>query len=271
MPDYGMATSNGTWRDGVDFETVVAGVAAAGFSWIEPRPGKGFGGTDDVAAMRRVLDHHGVHAKTIHPPIGQNNLASPDEDVRRASVAEISECFAAFAGVGGFAAIVHPSGPGPDAPYDARIDAFRRSLDTLYARADALGICLACENLPGHRRPHPLARMEQLRALLDQYPPDVGICLDTGHSVLNGADPADEVKIAGDRLIAVHLCDTDGIEDRHWLPGRGIIDWACLHAALVEIGFDGARTFEVRAEDGGPVALGRRLRRIADAWNAAQF
>ena len=31
-----------------------------------------------------------------------------------------------------------------------------------------------------------------------------------------------------ERLVTTHLSDNDGLEDRHWLPGHGIIDWVMV-------------------------------------------
>ena len=133
-----------------------------------------------------------------------------------------------------------------------------------------MGIRLACENLQHKGVPRPLCRMEDLRRVVDEYPESVGICLDTGHANNNGLDPADEARIAGERLIALHLQDTDALEDRHWPPGLGNINWRRVGAALTEIGFDGAWTFEVGTGASGPAATAALIRRIADAWLAGR-
>ena len=263
------------WGSQADFGSVVRGVASAGFQQCELwAPACTFDGAANVAAMRRALNQHGVWARTIHPPIGSADLAAPDEGARQSSVAEIGACFEPFAELGGFAAIVHPSGKErawTEGARRAAVDAFRRSLDALYQKADGLGMRLACENLQLKGQPRPLCRMEELRALLDQYPPDVGICLDTGHAHNSGLNSADEARIAGDRLIALHLQDTDAVEDRHWVPGRGTVNWAQVHAALTEIGFSGAWTFELAAHDSDPDSVAVEARRVADAWSLGRF
>ena len=113
--------------------------------------------------------------------------------------------------------------------------------------------------------------MADLRAVVDEYPPTVGICLDTGHANNNALEPAEEARIAGDRLIALHLQDTDGIEDRHWVPGAGSIQWHRFHAALREIQFRGAWTLELKAHEASPAEIASAARRIADAWEAGRF
>jgi sugar phosphate isomerase/epimerase len=264
MPVFSLATA--LWPNGVPFDKVIAEVAAAGFTQCELFDTKDLADDRTAGERRRILNQHGVWARTIHSDLGVD-LAAIEDDVRAQAVASVESCFEPFAELGGFAAIVHPSrGDGPAEDLELRIGAFRRSLDTLTDRAAQLGIRLACENLQHKGQPRPLCRMEDLRHVIDDYPTTVGICLDTGHANNNGLDPADEARIAGERLIALHLQDTDAVEDRHWPPGLGNINWRRVAAALTEIGFDGAWTFELGTGASGPAATAALARRIGDAW-----
>lgn len=279
MPKFGLSISSEYFSEGESaggLEPIVRDLAAAGIRACE-LAARHVEPPADVAAVRPVLDRHGVQARTIHPPIGGTNLGALDEDQRQASVAEISACFEPFAALGGGAAIVHPSGsgvaPNKSLEWDegnraAHLDAFRRSLDELLRMAETLGIRLACENMPSHGRPRPGVQMEEVRAVIDGYPHEVGLCLDTGHAYMSGLDPAAEARIAGERLMALHLQDTDGVADRHWMPGQGKVNWAQLYAALTTMGFDGAWTFEVHVE---PAAAAAAARRVADDWMAGRF
>ncbi|MDE2767157.1 MAG: sugar phosphate isomerase/epimerase [Chloroflexota bacterium] len=264
MPVYSLATA--LWPNGVPFEQVIAELAGAGFTQCELFGPKDLADDQTAGDRRRILNRHGVWPRTIHSDLGVD-LAALDDHVRTQAVATVASCFEPFAELGGFAVIVHPSrGDSPAEHLEPRIDALRRSLDTLLSQSEPLGIRLACENLQHKGEPRPLCRMEDLRRVIDDYPPSVGICLDTGHANNNGLDPADEARIAGERLIALHLQDTDAVEDRHWPPGLGNINWRRVSAALTEIGFDGAWTFEVGTGASGPAATAALVRRIADAW-----
>jgi sugar phosphate isomerase/epimerase len=271
MARYSVATS--MWGDQTDFDTVVGAVRSAGFSQCELwAPACRF---DRVppAELRRSLNRHAVRARTIHPPISGTDLAALDEDDRKRSVADIGACFEPFAELGGFAVIIHPSGSnavGTGERAGSLRDAIRRSLDALAEKAGRLGIRLACENLQLKGVDRVLCRMDELRAVIDDYPEHVGICLDTGHANNNGLEPAREARSAGERLIALHLQDTDAQEDRHWTPGKGSVNWSALLAALTEIGFDGARTFELSARDSDPLTIAHEARRVADAWVAGR-
>lgn len=74
----------------------------------------------------------------------------------------------------------------------------------------------------------------------------VGFCLDTGHLNLAGGNPAETIKLYGDRLLAVHLHDNHGLTDEHLLPGKGGIDFNVIKTALQEISFGGAYNFELK-------------------------
>ena len=263
MPVFSLATA--LWPNGVPFDQVIAELAAAGFTQCELFDTKDMADDRTAGERRRILNRHGVWVRTIHSDLGVN-LAALDDDERVRAVASVESCFEPLAELGGFAAILHPTGRNANVDAELHIGAFRRSLDSLTARAEGLGIRLACENLQHKGQPRPLCPMEDLRRVIDEYPSTVGICLDTGHANNNGLDPADEARIAGDRLIALHLQDTDAIEDRHWPPGLGNINWRRVSAALIEIGFDGAWTFEVGTGAAGPAATAALIRRIADAW-----
>ncbi len=263
MPVFSLATA--LWPNGVPFDQVIAEVAAAGFTQCELFDTKDMADERTAGERRRILNQHGVWVRTIHSDLGVN-LAALDDDERARAVASVESCFEPFAELGGFAVIVHPTGRDSNVDAELHIGAFRRSLDTLTARAEELGIRLACENLQHKGQSRPLCRMEDLRRVVDHYPSTVGICLDTGHANNNSLDPADEARIAGERLIALHLQDTDAVEDRHWPPGLGNINWRRVSAALIEIGFDGAWTFEVGTGASGPAATAALIRRIADAW-----
>ena len=71
-------------------------------------------------------------------------------------------------------------------------------------------------------------------------------CVDVGHAAIVGVEP--ENFIAGmekDMIACIHLHDTDGQVDRHWIPFQGNHNWENILRALVEYGFDGDMNLEV--------------------------
>lgn len=53
------------------------------------------------------------------------------------------------------------------------------------------------------------------------------------------ADPADFLRVLGDRVCHVHISDTDGKVEAHWPIGKGDVDFASVAQALIDIGFEG--------------------------------
>lgn len=95
---------------------------------------------------------------------------------------------------------------------------------------------------------------EQIERLLDDT--DVMLCLDTGHHVYGGGEPISFYRKHADRIPYIHIKDCDlavkaRMDAEHWSfakavtenimvePGKGSIDFAKLHEALEEEGYDG--------------------------------
>lgn len=111
-----------------------------------------------------------------------------------------------------------------------------------YAREIDVTICL--ENMP--HRPFSMAKPEkvlQLAKLLDD--PHFAVCLDFGHvATQENMSVADQIRLLGDKLQAVHIHDNGGEKDEHLWPGAGIIDWKEAVKALWEIGYAGVFSLE---------------------------
>ncbi|MGD9496089.1 MAG: sugar phosphate isomerase/epimerase family protein [Armatimonadota bacterium] len=80
-----------------------------------------------------------------------------------------------------------------------------------------------------------------------------GICLDTGHTNLQGIPVAEAVRQCGHRLIATHMDDNHGQADEHAEPFRGTVDWPAAVAALREIGYEGIFNLEIAPLRGQPI------------------
>lgn len=111
-----------------------------------------------------------------------------------------------------------------------------KSFDELEPYCRARGIRIAMENLLTPQAD----QTDQFDRLFDRYKSDfMGFCFDSGHgSLVCSADHLFFAKRYTDRIIAVHLQDTDGISsefmdddlavlkhDKHALPFTGIINW----------------------------------------------
>ena len=126
-------------------------------------------------------------------------------------------------------------------------DSARRSLDELIPVAQKAKVRILLENL-SYLCNYPLLTMKELRQFVELYPPEsVGLVIDTGHAKMRQDDPAQEIRIAGERLYGTHLHDTDekGTDDYHWVPTHGAINWGSILNALAEVKYAGTLNFEI--------------------------
>lgn len=76
--------------------------------------------------------------------------------------------------------------------------------------------------------------VEELLALTDDMPEAAGICFDVNHLTGDGGlkrVPEFIDRLRG-RLRSFHLSDYDGVDEAHWLPGLGLLDWPSVMAAI---------------------------------------
>jgi sugar phosphate isomerase/epimerase len=203
-------------------------------------------------------------------------MGEPDDEKREAELAwmEREIELAALAGVG--IGVLHPVGGLPDtlAEYrrieQIRIDSFARACET----AAEHDFTIAIENTydphadetsaVGRRRFG--ASVPELHSVIDAVDADnFGICLDFGHTNVQGIPLGEALRQCGDRLIATHVHDNDGSDDLHRDPTDGTIDWEGGVAALREIGWDGIFNLEIAPLREQPRTVNMlRMRRVVE-------
>ena len=243
-----------------ELELSLRQVAAGGFRQVElscSRPRQLAALKRDPEAVRALLAELGLTAPVGHSPCTSVNAGAVHEDERRASVAEIASVFEPLARAGARCVVVHPNADLVDYCIPRIKRATRpqtlRSLSELAARAAECGLRMAVENLQfwdARYLGRPGCSMADLLSIIDGLGDHVGLCLDTGHARLNGLDPAAEARVGGARIFTMHIHDTDGKSDPHWIPGRGVIDWRAFDDALREIEFGGVPILEIEAVPG---------------------
>ena len=254
---YALSTS--IFQDN-SLEEALPKIAAAGFKYVEitangthldPR------GRPDTLAVRSLMGDLGLQAHSIHTPYTNLKIGHPDIDLSESHPEVVAASLEIGAQVGAKMAVVHVTA----APKGLSDDVYERSREVSIAfvgklrlRARELGITLALENLG--LRPHLRRRFgSSLKELSEAFPgPDIGFCLDVGHALRNGLDIRSQIEAAGSRLICLHIHSNDGVDDCHWLPTQGLLDWAATSAELHRSGYGGRYVLEIR---GGsePVAL----------------
>lgn len=259
---------------GISLEELIPKLVAGDWHQVElgfqPIPEKDW--PADAEGARRLLDEAGISVPSVHIASGGWYLADPDESVRRTALAKAIDCLAPAAAVGAQVVICHhnaPRTPFVEGDRSAAMARSRESLQELADRASALELQLAVENLPQRHTPRPGGAIEDVLEIICGLGAHVGVCVDAGHSNANGFGAHEEVRLAGKKLLAVHIQDNDGLgEDQHWMPGVGTTDWQRFIHALDESAPDCIRTFEVGAKDADPNDLLAELALLREEWTA---
>ena len=158
--------------------------------------------------------------------------------------------------------VLGPSSANPG--YDIPVDMSDDEWSTFLANLRTLESVVADAGLQTALHPHwglAIATGPDIDRLLESS--EVGVCLDTGHAYLGGADPVAVARAAGDRVIHVHLKDVDpagaervrngdvpfrqAVIDGLFVPlGEGAVDIAgvieALEGAAIAAGTSSSRT-----------------------------
>ncbi len=175
----------------------------------------------------------------IHGPFTGFALDTKDKEVRAVVQKRLDQALDVCERLGAVWMVVHSPFDLWDAhnldngPKDRerRVGAFLETLAPALKRAEGIGTVLVLENI---RDVDPAHRAAVVRAAES---PALRLSVDTGHAnwayTMAGAPPVDRfITAAGADLGHVHLQDTDGYADRHWVLGEGNIPWPAVFSAL---------------------------------------
>ena len=130
----------------------------------------------------------------------------------------------------------------------AFVERYARTVKRLAQEASRFEISILLENVP--HSVHAQSVMGSVDVLEAVSEPNVGVCLDSGHThLVGGLSVGDEVRAAGSLLRDTHFHDNIGPVggvrfDQHVPPGLGTINWQDVCRALDEISFPGPVIFE---------------------------
>ncbi len=136
--------------------------------------------------------------------------------------------------------IVHPSGePITNEARPERMKCAKESLAALAEIARRNNAVIAVENLPRTC----LGKDSDEIAELISADEELMVCFDTNHLLTE--DPIDFIHKIGNKIITTHISDYDFINERHWLPGEGKLDWRAILNALKDIQYNGIWLYEI--------------------------
>jgi sugar phosphate isomerase/epimerase len=85
--------------------------------------------------------------------------------------------------------------------------------------------------------------------------PRIGLCMDIGHTMRNGVDPASAARQFADRLLDIHIKDVTAASAAGQTVeiGRGVIDMPRFLGTLLDVGFAGVVSFEFEKDPHDPL------------------
>lgn len=195
------------------------------------------------AAFARHARDCGVAIRSFHLPFYTDETVDPaslDPEIRRRTAELHARYVRVAASMGARIAVVHAClEPVADADRAERLARSKESMAALAGVGAEEGVTICVENLPRSCLGNTSAELADIVAC----DPRLRVCFDTNHLLLESH--AEFLSRLGPLVATLHVSDYDFVNERHWLPGEGRIDWRSLADGLDAIGYAGAFHYEL--------------------------
>ena len=173
-------------------------------------------------------------------PFDYIDISSLDSEMRERTVALYTTMIEGATDIGIDKFIVHPSGePIPDSERPERLKYSMQTLDRLAEIADRHGAVIAVEDLPRSCLGNTADEILRLISANDK----LRVCFDSNHLLKD--TNLNFIKKLSDKIVTVHISDYDFVDEKHWLPGEGLVDWAKVLGALRQADYRGVWMYEI--------------------------
>ena len=218
--------------------------AKAGIDCLEISPSQElFEQGIDFPALRALADEYGLRLHSFHLrffPFQTINITSTNEEIRRATVEYQKDYIRRGAEVGIKIFVIHPSDePFGDDIRPQKIAWAKECLSELADYAAQFDAVIAVEDLPRTCLGNCSAEILDIISVNDR----LRICFDTNHML---SEPLDDfLRACADKIVTTHVSDYDFLNERHWLPGEGDVNWKSLFDTFDEVGYEGPILYEL--------------------------
>jgi sugar phosphate isomerase/epimerase len=200
---------------------------------------------DDInwSEFRKNADQAGMKIFSYHLPFSNDiNIADPVEERRVNAVKYQQGLMRKAAAVGIDRFIIHPSAePIPVEERPEWMAASKISLKELVQTAAELNSVLCIEDLPRSCLGHNAAEMLELVAVDDR----LRVCFDVNHLLTGfGTTHTEFVEKLGHLIVTTHMSDYDFIDEKHFFPGYGMINWKEVVELLENADYSGPFLYE---------------------------
>ena len=204
------------------------------------------------AEYKELSDKYGVEIISAHFPCDRADIA--DESVFDYTLKTLTDVIkeASEAGIHRF--VAHAGSDEDNETCEARhkrLKTAKKMLNLLAEYAAEFNSVIAVETLPRGCIGRDIDEISELLGVNDK----LKVCLDVNHIFRD--DLLELVRKFGKRIVTTHISDYNFIDEQHWMPGVGKINWDKLIDTLIEIDYNGPWMYEVAFYESG--RLGRRI------------
>ncbi len=251
------------------FDGTMDAFMAHGIRYLEVRLVKG----SDRELMQSYIDtalrekkRLGFEIYTLHlPQLVDYDFSALDEQVRLAAIEKQKEIVEMALCLEPKVLVVHPDTGQTDAEnWHLRHAALKKSMAEFAPWCKQKGLKIALENLT---QKSAFQSAEVLVDVIESLKADnIGICFDVNHLFVQSH--REFIEKARKYLLTMHISDNDGVAERHFIPGDGVLDWKEILASLDEIGYDATLIFECGPNVLNTEILSDGVQVLMDKWNA---
>lgn len=183
----------------------------------------------------------GTELWSVHLPFTRTeiNIAHPNKFISKVATAFHRNLIDRAGEAGAKVIVIHPSSePIEDCDRPELLARSAENLGNLVEKAKGYGMQVAVENLP---RSCLCNCSSDVVYMLEQNP-DLRVCFDTNHLLKEASNHF--INAVGNKIITLHVSDYDFIDERHFFPGDGQIDWKKLMADLEAVDYNGPFLYE---------------------------
>jgi len=189
---------------------------------------------------RRLIREKIIRPASVHLPFCGSpgwDPSTPDEALRQDTSARFIKLIRDHADLMAPMVTLHASQGGILlSEHPQRIGQVCKTIEEMLPTAQELGFVINVEFLP---RTCLGNCVEELVRIVSNFDPDqVGICMDVNHIMNRYRDLPAIIDTLAPHIRSFHLSDYDGVDEMHWIPGQGIIDWPEVMRHIRAIGHD---------------------------------
>lgn len=188
--------------------------------------------------VRELLHDNVIKIASVHIPFGAEwDISCADESGRKAIIEKLTKLIEENKEFLGPEMTLHGGmEPTPEEEHPQRIVQTRKSIADLLPLAEKYSFSLNIEFLP---RTCVGNKESELLEMVRDFPEDkVGIVLDVNHVMTRVKELPKIIETLASRIHSFHISDYDGLDEQHWFPGQGLIDWPAVMKAIRAIGRD---------------------------------